>query len=140
MISLSLKELKTSTLNACWKKIWPLSVEIENRIESSENEIGGILQLAKSIGADGLKIWPYRMFKMEEEIGEANLLELASEDVNQVDSEESAEHCEVNKLTLKKLRDGLSLAENFIIFFNADDGLPHFSRAEPRFFSPLVYL
>lgn len=49
IISLSLKELKTSTLNACWKKIWPFSVEIENVLESSENEIGGILELANSI-------------------------------------------------------------------------------------------
>ncbi|KAG8237681.1 hypothetical protein J437_LFUL015550 [Ladona fulva] len=37
IISLSLKELKTSKLNACWKKISPSSVEKENLRESSEN-------------------------------------------------------------------------------------------------------
>ena len=47
IISLSLKDLKISTLNRCWKKIWPAVVEIENVHESGENEIGGILELAK---------------------------------------------------------------------------------------------
>lgn len=44
---MSLKELKTSTLNSCCKKSWPSSVE--NEFESSEDVIGDILELAKSI-------------------------------------------------------------------------------------------
>ena len=52
IIFLSLKELKISTLNACQKKIWLSSIEIENIFESSKNEIGGILKLAKSIGGE----------------------------------------------------------------------------------------
>lgn len=53
IISLLLKELNASTLNTCWKKIWPFSAEIKNILESSENEIGSILELAKSIRCEG---------------------------------------------------------------------------------------
>ncbi|GFU62720.1 hypothetical protein NPIL_223641 [Nephila pilipes] len=45
-----LKELKTSTLDACGKKIWPSSVERGNVFESLENEIGGLFARAESIG------------------------------------------------------------------------------------------
>ena len=40
LINLSLKELKISTLNACWKKILPVSVEIETIFGSIENAMG----------------------------------------------------------------------------------------------------
>ncbi|XP_017796951.1 PREDICTED: tigger transposable element-derived protein 1-like [Habropoda laboriosa] len=126
IISLSLKVLKTSTLNACWKKIWPSSVEIENVLESSENEIGGILELAKSIGGEGfvdMAIEDVQDLLVEEEVDEADLMEMASEVGNQIDSEDNstAEDCEVNNLTLKKLKEGLSLAENLeSVFLNAD--------------------
>lgn len=39
-----------------WKKICLSSVEIENVLESLENKIGGILELAKSIGSEGF-VW-----------------------------------------------------------------------------------
>ncbi|XP_017891414.1 tigger transposable element-derived protein 1-like [Ceratina calcarata] len=126
IISLSLKELKTSTLNACWKKIWRSSVEIENVPESSENEIGGILELAKSIGGEGfvdMTIEDVQDLLVEGEVDEADLMEMASEAVNQIDSEDTStdEDCAVNNLTLKKLKEGLSLAENLESFFlNAD--------------------
>lgn len=89
-----MKELKTLTLNACWKKIWSSSVEIKNGLESSENEIGGILELATSIRGDGFEEWLLGKIKiyllMEEEIGEADLLEMASKLVNQVDLKRTA--------------------------------------------------
>ncbi|KAG8222767.1 hypothetical protein J437_LFUL007829 [Ladona fulva] len=91
IISLLLKELKTSTLNACLKKIRPSSVEIESVRESSENEIGGILELAKSIGGEGfvdMAIEDVQDLLVEEEVNEADLMEMASEAVNQIDSED----------------------------------------------------
>ncbi|XP_066255898.1 tigger transposable element-derived protein 1-like [Euwallacea similis] len=125
IISLSLKELKTSTLNACWKKIWPSSVEIEDVPESPENEIDSILELAKSIEGEGFVDMANEDVQdlLVEEVDEADLMRMASEDVNQINSEDTStdEDCEVNNLTLKKLQDGLSLAENLESFFlNAD--------------------
>nr|XP_012147629.1 PREDICTED: tigger transposable element-derived protein 1-like [Megachile rotundata] len=115
IISLSLKELKTSTLNAYWKKIWPSSVQIENVCESSENDIG---YFAKDMAIEDVQ-----ELLVEEEVDEADLMEMASEAVNQIDSEDTStdEDCAVNNLTLKKLQEGLSLAENLeSFFFNAD--------------------
>ncbi|KAI4477435.1 hypothetical protein M0804_012821 [Polistes exclamans] len=85
IISLSLKELKTSTLNACWKKILRSSVEIENVFESSEHEIGSILELAKSIGGEGfvdMTIEDVQDLLVEAEVDEANLMEMASKATN----------------------------------------------------------
>nr|XP_031850389.1 tigger transposable element-derived protein 1-like [Nomia melanderi] len=130
IISLSLKELKISMLNACWKKIWPASVEIKNVLESSENEISGILECAKLIGGEGfmdMAIEDIQDLLVEKEIDEA---EMASEVVNQIDSENNNtdEDYEVNNLTLKKLQEGLSLAKNLESFFlNAD---PHAERSQ----------
>lgn len=53
IISLSLKELKITTLNRCWKKVWPEAVEKETLLESAENEVSDILELARTIGEEG---------------------------------------------------------------------------------------
>ncbi|GLV46516.1 hypothetical protein CBL_20845 [Carabus blaptoides fortunei] len=120
-------ELKKSTLNACWKKIWALSVEVENDRESSENEIVSILNLARSIGGEGfddMNIQDVQDLFMEEEIAEEHLLEMASVDsFLQIDNDKksSDEDCEIKELNLKKLQEGINLAKNFEIFFlNAD--------------------
>lgn len=48
-------------------------------------------------------------------------MEMESEIVNQINFENNKD-CEVNNLTLKKLQESLSLAENFKSFFlNADE-------------------
>nr|XP_033328818.1 tigger transposable element-derived protein 1-like [Megalopta genalis] len=137
IIPLSLKELKTSTLNVCWKKIWPSSVEIENVRDSSENEIGGILELSKSIGGEGfvdIAIEDVQDLLVEEEVDEADLIEMAPEAVNQIDSEDTStdEDCAVNNLTLKKLQEGLSLAENLETFFLDADSSTEKSRKFKR--------
>lgn len=78
-----------------WKKICLSSVEIENVLESSENEIGGILELAKSIGSESfvwLKIYQWKKkfkiyyYMLEKKIDEADLMEMELEDVNQINS------------------------------------------------------
>ena len=71
---------------------------------------------------------------MEEEVVEAYLMEIASEAVNQIDSEEYStdEDCEVNNSTLKKLQEILSLAENLESFFLNADPSPERSRKFKR--------
>lgn len=58
---------------------------------------------------------------MKKKVDKADLMEMESEIVNQINFENNKD-CEVNNLTLKKLQEGLSLAENFKSFFlNADE-------------------
>ncbi|GLV40948.1 hypothetical protein CBL_08522 [Carabus blaptoides fortunei] len=127
IISLSLKELKTSTLNACWKKIWALSVGIENDRESSENEIVSILNLGRTIGGevfDDMNMQDVQDLFMEEEIAEEHLLEMASVDpFLQIDNDKkiSDEDYEIKELNLKKLQEGINLAKNLEFFLNADE-------------------
>ena len=58
---------------------------------------------------------------VEQEIGEADLVEMASEpQINEIDSS-SDEYNEVNILTLKKLQEGLDLAKKLeLLFLDAD--------------------
>ena len=96
--SLSLKELKITTLNRCWKKIWPAVVKIENVHESGENEIGGTLDRDRSIGGEG---FVDTAIEDVQEVGKAYLVEIAHKpQVNEIDSS-SDEDNEVNNLTLK---------------------------------------
>lgn len=137
IISLSLKEIKTSTLNACWKKIWPSSVETENMRETSENETGVILEVAKSIGGEGfvdMATEDIQDLLVEEEVDEADLMEMASLDANQIDFEDASsdEDCAVKNLTLKKLEEGLCLAQNLESFFLNTDPSTERSRKFKR--------
>ncbi|GIY90143.1 hypothetical protein CDAR_581441 [Caerostris darwini] len=85
------------------------------KLESSENENGGILELAKSIGGKGFMDMviedDVQDLLREEEVHEADLMDVAPEVVNQVDSEDNSpdENCEVNNYKLQKY---LSLTEN----------------------------
>ena len=87
-----MKELKISTLNACWKKILPGSVEIEHVFESIANQMASILELAISIGEVGFAdkaIEDVQDLSVEEDVGEADLVEMASE-VNHTDSDNNS--------------------------------------------------
>ncbi|XP_015186585.1 PREDICTED: uncharacterized protein LOC107071792 [Polistes dominula] len=102
------------------------SGEIENVHESSQNEIDNIFELAESIENDDLvnmAVENVQCLLSEDEVDVANLMKMASEDVNQIDPEDSStdEDCSVNNLTLTKLQEGLNLAKNLESFFlNAD--------------------
>lgn len=124
IISLSLKELKITTLNRCWKKIWPAAVVLGSAHESGEKEIGAILECARLVGGEGfvdMAIEDIQDLLVEQEIGEADLVEMASEpQINEIDSS-SDEYNEVNILTLKKLQEGLDLAKKLeLLFLDAD--------------------
>lgn len=54
---------------------------------------------------------------MEKEVEKVNLMEMEFE-INQIDSEDNDEDCEINNLTLKKLQEGLSLTLNELKILN----------------------
>lgn len=71
---------------------------------------------------------------VEEEVDEADLMEMASLDANQIDFEDASsdEDCAVKNLTLKKLQEGLCLAENLESFFLNEDPSTERSRKFKR--------
>nr|XP_022919244.1 tigger transposable element-derived protein 1-like [Onthophagus taurus] len=53
-ISSSIKKLKPSTLNSCWKNLWPEAVEKDNLIDPDHNEVlDTVVEVAKSVGGEG---------------------------------------------------------------------------------------
>ncbi|CAL7935174.1 unnamed protein product [Xylocopa violacea] len=71
---------------------------------------------------------------VEEEVDEADLMEMASLDANQIDFEDASsdEDCAVKNLTLKKIQEGLCLAENLESFFLNTDPSTERSRKFKR--------
>ncbi|XP_067138393.1 tigger transposable element-derived protein 1-like [Centruroides vittatus] len=91
LISLSIKEIKPLTLNACWKNLWPESVQSFKIIDPAENRIEAILKLAKSLGGEGFDDMNLEDIEelMEEEIDETNLVEMVST-LDQINSEDDS--------------------------------------------------
>lgn len=53
MVELSRKEMKVSTLNGCWKNLWPEAVLSKKDTPPAEDEMTRIISVAKRIGGDG---------------------------------------------------------------------------------------
>ncbi|GLV46176.1 hypothetical protein CBL_02892 [Carabus blaptoides fortunei] len=121
IIALSLKEIKPSTLNACWKNVWPQSVYSGNVVEPAETEISTIVQLAKSVGGDGFDDMTTEDVQKLLHC-EVTLVEMTSE-VNGIKSEDDSadENSEIPNFTLNSIREGINLAEQLESYFvNAD--------------------
>ncbi|XP_017797049.1 PREDICTED: tigger transposable element-derived protein 1-like, partial [Habropoda laboriosa] len=64
-VGVSYTEIKQSTLNACWKKLWPDVVEGENSRLPLEHEYSQITEMAHTTGGEGF-----------EDFAEADIVEL----------------------------------------------------------------
>lgn len=54
-IDASWQEMKPSSINACWRKIWPQVVEKDNLVPPITNEEDEIVRLAHQIGGEGFE-------------------------------------------------------------------------------------
>lgn len=80
--------------------------------ETTENENSAILEVAKSIGGEGFVAMATEYIQgllMEEEVDEADLMEMTSLYANQINFEDarSDEDCAVKNSTFKKFQEGL---------------------------------
>ena len=48
-------EVRDSTLNACWCKVWPEEVNDFNGVPTVEGEVQRIVDLAKQLGGEGFE-------------------------------------------------------------------------------------
>ncbi|XP_071053568.1 tigger transposable element-derived protein 1-like [Onthophagus taurus] len=81
-ISSSIKELKPSTLNSCWKNLWPEAVEKDNLMDPDHNEVLDAVEVAKSVGREGfddMNVEDIQELLVQEEIDMVSLLQMASE-------------------------------------------------------------
>lgn len=112
-IGLTYMEIKQSTLNACWKNVWPHLVQSEISTLPLEHEYSQITELAHALGGEGFEDIAEADIKelmADEELNEDDLLNMVDE-TNTIDSEDdiNEEESKPSAFTAKKIREGLEL-------------------------------
>lgn len=116
--------MKTSTLNACGKIIWPNLIAATNNDSSIENEYANIIDLAHAIGGEGftdMDIEDIEELLEDTEISTAELVSLVNHEdaVHNVDrslSSDDSNNVVVN-FTAKIIADGLRLGTELAQYF-----------------------
>ncbi|XP_061391935.1 tigger transposable element-derived protein 1-like [Musca vetustissima] len=89
--ALALSDLRPSTLNGCWRAIWPDCVKSKNPVEKNTNEYLNIIALAHAVV-----------------LSEDEILHFASQNADVIESSDSEEP---EKLTENLIQEGLQLAK-----------------------------
>lgn len=119
--ALALSDLRSSTLNGCWKAIWPECVKIKSTAVSNTNEYPNIIALSRAVGGEGfddLCFDDINELMTEKVLSEVEILHFASENAVFVESSDSEESVE---LTSSRLLEGLQLSNKLIHHFVEND-------------------
>ncbi|XP_055633874.1 tigger transposable element-derived protein 1-like [Toxorhynchites rutilus septentrionalis] len=113
-IEVAVKLLKRSTLNACWKPLWPDCVHSSM---PASNEEGEILLLAHAVGGEGFN-----------DFSTADIVEMLREPffededlLDYVNNSANIDHDEETEFTESKIKEGLQLGETLADFFVTND-------------------
>ncbi|UYV66939.1 hypothetical protein LAZ67_4003389 [Cordylochernes scorpioides] len=119
-VALAIAEIKSQTLNACWKAAWPECVSKKNESNRTTIVTSDIISIAKEIGGEGFDDFGEHDIEellVDEALNDDDILESmvdTTKDFETVDSELE----DVTPLDEKLLREGLQLSgklENFFI-------------------------
>ncbi|UYV68894.1 hypothetical protein LAZ67_6001509 [Cordylochernes scorpioides] len=122
-VALAIAEIKSQTLNACWKAAWPECVSKRNESNRTTIVTSDIISIAKEIGGEGFDDFGEHDIKellVDEALNDDDILESmvdTTKDFETVDSEQE----DVTPLDEKLLREGLQLSEKLEIFFIQND-------------------
>ncbi|XP_017761859.1 PREDICTED: tigger transposable element-derived protein 1-like [Eufriesea mexicana] len=116
IISLSLKELKPSILNACWEKIWPEVVRVN--CLASTTKMDHVMSVDRSLAEDVTEL-----NNSDQDLDEEELIQLAEFDSTSTNQESSLEIPSVQDrhFSLKTLNEGLELARKLEEYFTNND-------------------
>jgi len=124
-VSLAIQQLRTSTLNACWKAIWPECVICESSIPDTTPESSEIIALAHQIAGEGFEDMntdDINELMIDTHLDEDDLIQLITydrkNDNHNSDMENDGENSE---LTSKLIDEGLKLGESMIKHFLDND-------------------
>jgi hypothetical protein len=125
-IGASLKELKPSTINGCWRNIWPEAVEKSSSVPDLTDDLQEIMSIARNVGGEGFE--DMSSSDIEEvinadidELGEDNLEELLQDSESDAESEEEVEIVQKSKMTEKVLIQALEMIRESADFLFAND-------------------
>ena len=79
-IGFSIKEIKASTLNACWRALWPEVVEPNHTIPARNETCNDILNVTKALGQgfENLECRDIDKWFIDQEIDEEKLIYMVS--------------------------------------------------------------
>ncbi|UYV64091.1 hypothetical protein LAZ67_2006550 [Cordylochernes scorpioides] len=122
-VALAIAEIKSQTLNACWKAAWPECVSKRNESNRTTIVTSDIISIAKEIGEEGFDDFGEHDIEellVDEALNDDDILESmvdTTKDFETVDSELE----DVTPLDEKLLREGLQLSGKLEIFFIQND-------------------
>ncbi|CAK9825672.1 Tigger transposable element-derived protein 1 [Anthophora retusa] len=125
--ALALSDLRPSTLNGCWRAIWPECVNSKNPVEKNTNEYPNIIALAHAVGGEGfddLVSDDIDELMIDKVLSEDEILHFASQNADVIESSDSEEPV---KLTENLIQEGLQLANKLGHHFVKND--PNVERA-----------
>ncbi|GFT02826.1 tigger transposable element-derived protein 1 [Nephila pilipes] len=130
-VGIAYAEIKKSTLNACWKAVWPDVAERANPPILLEQEYSQIIELAHSLGGEGfedLSEADIIEIMADKEICEDDLIDMVNiTSENESDNETVADGYAHNPFTAKVVREGLEQGRKLVNYFQQND--PHLDRA-----------
>lgn len=120
---LALTELKPSTLNSCWKTIWPECVKCKDPVIQNNEQFTDIITLAHTIGGDGfddLSSADIDELLADKSLSESEIIDLALETHHDKEHSENGEE-DLPVLNATLIKDGLDLARNLGNHFEQHD-------------------
>ncbi|XP_053959020.1 tigger transposable element-derived protein 1-like [Anastrepha ludens] len=107
--ALALSDLRPSTLNGCWRAIWPECVKSKNPVDQNRKEYPNIINLAHEVGReifDDLVFDDITELMIDEVLSEKEILHFASHNADSIESNDNEEHV---KLTANLIEEELQL-------------------------------
>lgn len=128
----ALSELKQSTLQGCWKKIWPsfrnqtvTSSLPPSPTQQGSDEIIRVTELARSIGGEGFVDLSVaetaELISFDEELSEQDLIDIIDGNTADASDDDVEVAVQLPSLTKEILNEGLTYAANLITFFRQHD-------------------
>ena len=119
--SLAIQQLRTSTLNACWKSIWPECIKGETSIPQTTVLSSEIVYLAHKIGGEGfedIQTEDIDELLIDKLLGEDEIIEQITGEINTPNAiRDEEEEVETRQLTASLMREGLKFGSNMVNHF-----------------------
>ncbi|XP_053969286.1 tigger transposable element-derived protein 1-like [Anastrepha ludens] len=131
IVSKSLKDIRQSTLRACWKALLLEVVVQETVVNLVEDEYENVVRLANVIKGDGfdeINVADIRELVVDDELNEVDLAAMTSEALSIEESSDDLSDTEIKNFSLKSVEKLLNLAKELEEYVLENDPLN--SRAE----------
>ena len=131
IVGKSLKDIRQSTLTACWKALLPEVVVQETVVNLVEDEYENVVRLANVIKGDGfdeINVADIRELVVDDELNEVDLAAMTSEALSIEESSDDLSDTEIKNFSLKSVEKLLNLAKELEEYVLENDPLN--SRAE----------